>query len=195
MNVRRFLRPLRRFKRDRRGVTAVEFGLVAMPLLATLCATFEVAYINIENEMLAAGVSSASRAMLTGTLQDSKVTSAAKFVSDYLCPPTGRLVPSNFDCSKLIVDVRSAASFVSGDLANNFYKSANNKFCPGAPGEIVVMRVAYPLKAIFPLSLMDRTVGLVNDVPGQPGWHHILMGATIFQAEAYTSNFTPPAGC
>ncbi len=195
MRTPRLLRPFRRFTGDRRGATAVEFGLIALPFLATLCATFEVGYVNIENEMLASAVTSAARTMLTGDLQASKTSSAQDFVSQYLCPSKGRLVPTNFDCSKLIVDVRPATSFLSGDLSNAFYRSGDNQFCPGGPGQIVVMRVAYPLRAIFPLNLMNRTVGLVNDVPGQSGWHHILMGEAIFQEEAYTTGFTPPSGC
>lgn len=191
----RLFKLVRLFRRDDRGATALEFGLIAMPFLAIICAIFEVAYVDFENEMLAGAVSKASRAMLTGQTQAANVSSAAQFVSTYLCPATGRTLPANFNCNNFIVDVRPAASFSAGDVANDFYKSASNKFCPGAPGQIVVIRVAYPLGAIFPLNLFSRNVGVVNDVPSVSGWNHILMGAALFQEETYSGSFTPPAGC
>ena len=185
-----------RFSKDRRGVAAVEFGLLAMPFLALLCAIFEIGFVDFENELLSAAVTKAARAMLTGQTQGASITTAAQFVSTYLCPASGpRLLPPNFNCANLIVDVRTATSFVSGDMANDFYKSSANEFCPGAPGQIVVMRVAYPLRAIFPLDLFNPTTGVVSDVPGQSGFFHVLLGEALFQEENYTNSFTAPVGC
>ena len=192
----RFLGRLICFRRDPRGVAAVEFGLLALPFLAILCAIFEIGFVDFENEMLSAAVTKAARAMLTGQTQGASVTTTAQFISTYLCPTSGpRLVPSNFNCANLIVDVRTATSFVSGDMANDFYKSAGNEFCPGAPGQIVVMRVAYPLRALFPLDLFNPKAGVVQDVPGQSGYFHILLGEALFQEENYTNSFTAPVGC
>ena len=193
----RFLRQLLRWRRDRSGATAIEFGLIGLPFLAIVCAIFEVAYVDFENEMLAAAVTKAARAMLTGQTQAANITTKTQFVSTYLCPTTGpRPLPSNFNCSNLIVDVRTASSFVNGDMSNDFYSTPlTNQFCPGAPGQIVVVRVAYPLAAIFPLNLFSRTSGVVNNVPGLTGWYHILMGEALFQEELYGSSYAAPAGC
>ena len=187
---------IRRVRKDRSGATIVEFALIAMPFLAIICAIFEIAYVNFENEMLSDAVTKASRSMLTGKTQIANISTAAQFITTYICPTTGgRVLPSNFNCSNLIVDVRPATSFVSGDVSNDFYKSASNKYCPGAPGQIVVLRIAYPLGAIFPLSLFNRNVGVVNDVPGMSGNFHILMSAALFQEETYSGSFTAPNGC
>jgi hypothetical protein len=41
-----------------------------------------------------------------------------------------------------------------------------------------------------------NTSGLVNDVPGDAGWKHLLVGTSIFQTEAYPSaHYTAAAGC
>ncbi len=188
-------RVMRSFRRNQRGTTAVEFGLLALPFLAMICAVMELGYANFENEMLANAVSSAARAMLTGSLQAANVTTSQQFVSNYLCPSTGRKLPMNFNCSNLIVDVRPAANFAAGDTANDFYASTSNEFCPGQPGQIIVMRVAYPLPAIMPLNLFNRTVGVVNNVPGLTGYFHILMASALFEEENYSGAYTPPAGC
>ncbi len=193
----RSILPLSRFRRDRRGATAVEFGLIALPFLAVICAIFEVAYVTFENELLAGAVNKAARAMLTGQTQAASVDTAAKFVSTYLCPATGtRLLPSNFNCNNLIVDVRTAASFTAGDMSKSFYASSGtNKFCPGAAGQIVVLRVAYPLPALLPLNLYNGALGTVSNVPGLPGNYHILLGEALFQEELFSTSYQAPSGC
>jgi Flp pilus assembly protein TadG len=184
-----------RFAADQRAATAVEFGLIALPFFAVLLAVFELGFADFQNEMLANGVDKAARAMLTGNLQTANISTVQGFKNAYLCAATGGALPGNFNCANLIVDVRPAASFAAGDTANDFYKSANNQFCPGQPGQIMVVRVAYPLPAIMPLNLFNRTAGVVNDVPGLAGNYHILMSAALFQEENYAGGYTSPAGC
>ena len=98
-------------------------------------------------------------------------------------------------CANLIVDVRPAANFVGGNMSNDLYNSQTNEFCPGKPGQVVVMRVAYPLPSIFPLALLGGSVGTVNDVPGMAGNFHILMGEAAFMEENYSGSYTMPPGC
>ena len=184
-----------RFKKDQRGAAAIEFALIALPFLAIICAIFELGFVNFQNEMLANAVTDAARAMMTGRLQTANVQSSQQFISQYLCQSSGRSLPSNFNCSNLIVDVRSAASFAAGDTANDFYKSSGNVFCPGQPGQVVVLRVAYPLQAILPVNLFSRSAGVVSDMPNVPGNFHILMSAALFEEENYSGSYTSPSGC
>ncbi len=183
------------FCRDRRGATAVEFALVALPFLALICAIFEVGFYNFQNEMLANSVNGAARAMLTGKLQTAGVTTSQQFINTYLCPATGRTLPASFNCANLIIDVRPTTTFAAGDTTNDFYKSGANEFCPGQPGQIIVLRVAYPLPAIFPANLFSSNGGVVTDVPGLSGRFHLLMASALFEEENYSGSFTSPAGC
>ena len=192
---RRLAGGLRRFVSNRRGTTAVEFGLVVMPFMALLFAVFEIGYVNLQTEMLVNAVGDAGRAMLTGNLQTAGIKNSQQFISNYLCQTTGRTLPSNFNCSNLIVDVRPATTFVAGDTSNDFYKSTTNEFCPGQPGQVVVMRVAYPLPAIFPLNLFSSSAGVVTDVPSLSGRYHIILGEALFQEENYAGTYTSPSGC
>ena len=173
----------------------VEFGLLALPFLATIFAIFEVGYVTFEGEMLQASINNASRQLLTGQAQLANIVTASQFVQTYLCPTGGpQKIPTNFDCSKLVVDVRPASSFTSVDLTNSIYKTAT-QFCPAAPNQVSVLRVVYPLPAIFPLSLLTSNVGVVTDVPSQPGPKHILMGVALFETENFAASYSPPPGC
>ncbi len=177
---------LGRFRRDERGAYAVEFALIALPFFGLLFATIEVAWVSFNGEELQAAVDSAARKVLTGQAQTNNYASAAAFTSALLCPTNGtRLIPSSWDCSKLIVDIRPAASFSAADVSHAFYASPT-QYCLGNPSTIVVMRVAYPMAAVFPLSTYNRYLGLSNNVPNMSGWYHILLGTAVFKTEPYS---------
>ena len=187
-----------RFGRDRRGATAVEFGLVAVPFLGLLMAIFETGFVFFTSVGLQSAVQAASRAVLTGNAQavSATVSTPAQFNAAYICPN----LPSFISCSSIITDVRTATAFASADVTNDFY-TTTTEYCPGAPGTIVVVRVAYPLPVFFPiLGLMPKvgqiTAGLVSNVPNQPGLKHLLLATSVFQTEPYAAvNYTKGTGC
>lgn len=186
------------FRNDRRGVTAVEFGLVSVPFLGLLLAIFQAGLYFFTSEALEAVVQQASRNIYTGAAQGASIWSASDFLNNYFCPkaPAYRPLPSFIDCSKLVVDVRTALNFSSADLSSTFYKSGT-KFCPGAPDNIVIVRVLYPMPAIVPLlgSSGKIMTGYVNDFPTASGWNQVLMGTAVFRNEPYPgTNYNPPQG-
>ena len=193
------------FGRDRRGATAVEFGLVAIPFLGLLLATFEIGFVFFANEGLAAATQDAARNMKTGTAQQANITTADQFRTTYLCPATGtRVLPSFIDCSKLIIDVRAATSFASVDTTDTFYLNPKTtEFCPAGPSSIMVVRVVYPMPVMLPVIgyltagvFGQITTGLVNNVPSNAGWKHLLMGTAVFQTEPYPgTSFNPTPTC
>ncbi len=201
----RLRRLFRRFECDRRGSTAVEFGLVSIPFLGLLLATFEVGFVFFTNEGLAAATQEAARNMMTGAAQQANITTADQFRTTYLCPATGpRVLPSFIDCSKLIIDVRAASTFGAVDTSDTFYLNPKTtQFCPVGPAAIMVVRVVYPMPVMLPLLgsisagvFGQITTGLVNNVPSNPGWKHLLMGTAVFQTEPYPStSFTPAPSC
>ena len=185
---RRLLSCLGRFKRDERGVYAIEFALLALPFLGLLFATIEVAWVSFNSEQLQAAVDKAARKIMTGQTQTSNINSTIAFVSQMLCPTDGsRTLPASWDCNRLIVDIRTAADFSSTDTSKTFYNSPL-KYCLGNPSTIVVLRVVYPLASVFPLSMYNQYIGLANDVPTAPGWQHVLMGSAVFKTEPYVGS-------
>ena len=186
------------FRRDRRGVSAVEFGLVAVPFLGLLMAIFETGFVFFNSVGLSAAVQTASRTILTGNAQaaNATVSTPAQFNTAYICPN----LPTFMTCSWLITDVRTASAFASADTTNDFYTTAT-EYCPGAPQTIVIVRVAYPMPVFFPIiGLMPKlgkiTSGLVTNVPNNPGQKHLLLATAVFQTEPYAaSNYTKRTGC
>lgn len=191
MNLRPGIRQWLKRRRplgDESGATAVEFGMLAAPFVGLICGLMELAWVSYNAEMLQAAVSAASRAVLTGKAQTNNITDAPTFVSNLLCPTNGsRILPSSFDCSKLIVDVRTATQFGAANTSNNFYTQPL-QFCLGQPSTIVVVRVAYPQQSILPLSLFNTYIGLTNSFPNQSGWVHALVGTAVFQTEPYAGS-------
>ena len=185
---------LRRFGRDRRGATAVEFGMIALPFIALIMAIFQQGMYFFTSEALDAAVQSAARNVYTGQAQTAGISSAANFVSTYLCPASGGTkLSSLIDCSKLFVDVRTAptqGSFSNIDTKADFYKVGSTaQFCPGGPGDIVIVRVIYPLPVYAPGIFTGSTV---TDVPNNAGVKQLLLGTAVFQNEPYANGYS---GC
>ena len=171
--IRRLLRAVPGFARDRRGATAVEFGMVGIPFFMILCAIFEAAFLVFNQGNLEHATYEASRQLLTGTIQSSGKT-AANQLTDFSNLVCGRLW-ANFTCSKIVVDVRSASDFnsslnTSKDLFGSGYTTS---FTPGASNNVVVVRVGYPYPLYF------------NKFGGFNGGTANIMAVAVFKAENY----------
>lgn len=190
---------LRIFALDRRGVTAVEFGIVGLPFFSLLLAIFQQGFFFFFSEALSAATQNAARRIYTGQVQgDSSVTDAKSFINAYVCPPNGggTNLSSLIDCSKLFVDVRPASSqnsFSGVDTKPDFYQSPSNaKFCLGGPNDIVVVRIIYPAPVFAPGLFVGA---VVSDVPNNSGIKQLLMGTAVFQNEPYANGYVAPSGC
>ncbi len=169
-------RLLRRFRRDRRGTTAVEFALVAPVFFALLFAILEAGIMFFAGQVLETVTQESARMILTGKAQTASYTSA-QFAA-YVCSQ----VPALFTCSQISIDVESYPSFSSVDVSNPIdnsgnFVSNNLHYSPGGPGDIVVVRLFYQ----WPLIV----TGL--------GWHpsnlagnmRLLVGTAAFKNEPY----------
>jgi Flp pilus assembly protein TadG len=90
---------LRRFRRNRRGSSAVEFALVAPAFIALLFATLETAMVFFAGQVLEVGVENTGRLIYTS--QVGAMTQAD--FKQKLCDQVSLL----FDCANLYIDVRS----------------------------------------------------------------------------------------
>ena len=194
----------RRFTRDTRGVTAVEFGLIAVPFLGLLLAIFQAGLSYFLSEALEAAVQNAARNLYTGQAQTAGISSASTFISNYVCPSSGGTkLSALIDCTKLIVDVRTGSSFTTADMTADFYQaSATPMFCPGGPNDIVIVRVIYPMPVYVPVIVKKTghdvsvmTTGTVNNVANNPGSKQLLLGTAVFQNEPFSNGYVAPSGC
>jgi Flp pilus assembly protein TadG len=139
------IRLLRRLGRDERGVTAVEFALIALPFLALLVALIETAILHLTSLNLENAVRDASRLIRTGQAQVANM-SAGDFRTR-MCEKINMIKDCNTN-ENLHLDVRSYDDF-GGDAANPppLYDEGawtnQETFQPGAASRVVIVRAYY----------------------------------------------------
>ena len=190
-----FLSPLRRFARRfaraERGVTAVEFALVSVPLLMLVFGILELGLVMLVTTTLDAATQSASREIRTGRFQTS-LTQPDVTAGGFKSLVCGRMTWLSSQCAtQLVVEVQTFANF--NGLANAPPPPAANFdpahptppcFSPGQPGDIVLVRAYYDWKLFTPLldDALDNTGAGARR----------LLSTTAFRNEPYNSN--PPQG-
>ncbi|NWG71738.1 MAG: pilus assembly protein [Parvularculaceae bacterium] len=104
----RFPTRRRGFFRCRRGSTAVEFAIVAVPFLMTMFSTFEVGWFYFANSLVDAAAVNAARIIRTGEAQESALDKDGFF--DEVCAKVRTLG----DCAtRLTVEVRTFPTFAA----------------------------------------------------------------------------------
>ncbi|TWB94737.1 Flp pilus assembly protein TadG [Bradyrhizobium macuxiense] len=140
MPLTAFARLLRRFRRDRRGVTVVEFAMVAPLFFGLLFAIIEVAMIFFASQVLETVTQDSSRFIMTGQAQGLSYTQAQ--FKAYVC----NKITTLFDCNNgIYVDVRSYPSSTGFSSVNitPITDPTQVKWCPGKDGDVVVVRLFY----------------------------------------------------
>lgn len=101
------------FVRDERGVTAIEFGLLAIPFFSLVGAILETAIIFLASQVLDGAVQDSSRLIRTGQAQLSGYTQTAYKAA--VCDKLFGL----FDCTKLKVKVSTLSDFATATTAED----------------------------------------------------------------------------
>jgi Flp pilus assembly protein TadG len=189
-HVRSFARGISRFAGARGGTSAVEFGLIAAPFLATLIAILEVTIYLFAQQVLQNAASEAGRLFMTGSAQNSFVQNGdnttakqlAQFNSD-VCP----MISALFNCNNLMVNVSSYSDFTSANASepaltfngpNGSGGVANTwSFTPGTPGQVMVVQLIYQWPIVSgPLGYVLSSLG---------NGHTEIMGVSAFRVEPY----------
>lgn len=171
---------LRRFRRNRRGASAVEFALVAPMFIALLFAIVETALMFFAGQVLEIGTQDTARLIFTNQAQASGMT-ASQF-QQALCARVSALMT----CANVYVDVKSipwgtaipAADLVdpidgSGNFVNNFtFQTAN-------PGDMVIVRAFYQ----WPLFVTGLGYNIANIGRGTSSSSRLLSSIAAFRVE------------
>jgi Flp pilus assembly protein TadG len=185
---------MQRFARAERGVTAVEFALVSLPMLVLVFAVLELGLVLLVVATLDSATQSAARDIRTGEFQTATATpdiTPAGFKA-LVCNKMSWL---SSQCSaQLVLDVQTFSNF--NGLANpppvaataflppgNVNRTATC-FSAGQPGDIVLVRAYFDWKLFTPL----LNVALDNTGTGS----HRLTSTTAFRNEPFNGN--PPVG-
>jgi Flp pilus assembly protein TadG len=170
---------LRRFRRNRRGSSAVEFALIAPIFLALLFAIIETAIVFFAGQVLETVTQDSARMVQTGQAQAANYD-AANFKKLVVC--TRPLANLLFDCMNgVYVDVQSYSAFSSVTITDPIDASKNftnaMKYCPGNDGDIVVVRLFYQ----WPLFV----TGLGYNISNLAGSKRLLTATAAFKNEPF----------
>jgi len=169
-------RALRRFGGDVSGASALEFAIVATPLILLLLAVLQVAFVYFSNFMLESAVDRAARLVRTGQAQS---LNAAQFKNEVCKQLTAPLA-----CGNLQLDVRQYSSFAGAesDLTQPLDSAGNLKsnfsYNPGARGDVMVVRAFYPLDIG---ALLPSEISLSN----MAGNKRMLVATAAFRNEPF----------
>ena len=176
-NRKGFFARLRRFRKEEKGVTAVEFALLAAPFFLLLFAIIETCLTFFANANMDSVVSQAGRMIRTGQAQ-TQGWGETDFVN-YICD---RMTLISDCTSNLNVDVQTFPTFTSVvfapliDADGNVVQ--NHRFEPGTAGDIVLVRAYYVWHVVSPTA-----IGLSN----VSGDGRLLVSSVAFRNEPFGS--------
>lgn len=172
----------RSFAHERRGSTAVEFAVIAIPFMTLLFGVIELALMLLVSSTVDTAVQFAARNVRTGEFQTTGSVSANDF-KGLVCRNMNWLED---DCmTRLTVESQTFNNY--NDLANSQF-AATETFNPadarcwsvGAPKDVVLMRVYYRWDLITPL-LNDS---LANSTDNK----RLIVSSSAFRNEPYDPN-------
>lgn len=186
----------RGFARDENGVTAVEFGLLAVPFFSILGAILETSLVFLSGQVLESAVQDASRQIRTGEAQTAGVTPAA--FKTLICNRVFGLIA---DCNSanlhVEVDVINAFADIEVAAPVNWTCDARKpgeteeqaaarcaawtrpeSYTPGSGSNIIMVQVYYKWPIVVPFG----GLGLAN----LPDGRRVMGAATVFRNEPFT---------
>jgi Flp pilus assembly protein TadG len=165
------------FRDARRGATAVEFAMLALPFFSLTCGIIEIGLIFIVSTTLENATSDTARMIRTGQLQTVGGATASTFATQ-ICTELSWLGSC---ASNLNVDVRTFSQFSAitapQPIKNNAFDPTAMTFQMGGPGDIVVVHAYYQWSLFTPL--MNQ--GLQN----LSGGKMLITSAATFRNEPY----------
>lgn len=171
---------IKRFRRDARGVTAVEFGMIGMVLMLFIVGIIEVGLMMAAKGILDNAAFAASRTGKTGykesgsTQQQTILAAIKKAASGYLDPAKITMTSmaysdyNNIGQPEPFTDINKNGKRDAGEPftdvnGNGSWDSDQGRSSTGASGEIVVYTVKYDWKTFTPM--VGNLIGVNRVVP------------------------------
>lgn len=176
MELMRLFRFLNRFRRETRGVTAIEFAIVALPFFVTILGTFENSVLYVAQQTLENAVVETSRLVRTGRVIEEDIDEVE--FRARVCDMIDVMMTCD---ARLEIDVRVFTQFAG--LNPPPPQDANGDwnplltFDPGAAGDIILMRVFYEWSMLTPV--------LAEIVTGEADGSLILVASAAFRNEPF----------
>lgn len=170
----------RRFGRDERGTTMIEFAILGVPFFAIVGAILETSVVFLASQVLDSAVNDASRLIRTGQAQSASYDQA-NFKS-VICD---RLYGLFGDCSGLRVKVTEIKDFASATVLPPVETNCQDVcnwtlqeiFDPGGGSSIILVQAYYK----WPITLSFGGFGLAN----QPDHTRLFATVRVFGNEPF----------
>ena len=162
----------RRFRRDRRGVSSIEMGFVALPFIAITLGTMEVALVHLMRSSVANAVDGAARPIYTGAAGCATVDTVKTEICNRIAMKNENNCKDNL---KVILEELSSFDASRSNVGENF-DAINSSVDPGGSDSVMLLRTYFRWNVMFPL--------LAEALGGEEG--EILLGAsTAFKNEPF----------
>lgn len=175
----------RRFRRSRRGSTAVEFALVAPVFFALLFAIIETSMVFFAGQMLESGIQESGRQLYTHQLQDSGKSTAQQEAAfkDDLCSRVQVLMSCPLDVDVKFYPAGTTITITDPIDSSGNYDSSALTFAlpPQNSSATVVVRGFYQ----WPLFVTGLGYNIANIARGTSNSKKLLAATTAFHVEPY----------
>lgn len=172
-----FLSPLKRFRRDARGVTAIEFALIGAPFFALTIGVLELGLAFFVNRLVDNAALETARLIRTGQAHQTNLNAAA-FKTEFC-----KRIPSFMcDQSRITIDITRYDQFSGlGNMPSLFNNSGELNDQPsydiGGSSDIVVARFVYRWPMFTAITQMDA---------GDTGnMERLLFSTVVFRNEPF----------
>lgn len=175
-------RILRRFGSNRQGTTAVEFAIIAAPLIGLIFAILETALAFWATQVLETATANAARLVYTGQFQtDHGGKTPAEIAAEFkknLCAQVAAL----FDCNAMVkIDIREfdpSTQKVAKPINNDKeFDTTGWGYQPVGPSKIVLVRAAME----YPIFVTLNHANQANLASG----NRLIMASAVFRTEPY----------
>ena len=171
------LKWVRNFARDARAASAVEFALIALPLLALIFAALQTAIVLMAEQELETAVEDSGRLVMTGQVSSASGQSTSLTQAQFTSKVCSYLV-ALFNCGNLIVNMQTADSFADANTSAPSLQALEQNswsYQTGNAGEVVVLQVMYEWPVFGGL--------LSYNLANLPNGKRLLMATSVFQNE------------
>ncbi len=176
------LRRGRAFARDDRGVTAIEFAILALPFFTIIAAILETSLVFFAGQILDSAVQDAARLLRTGQAQNASYTS-----SNFRTAICNGLY-GMFNCANLRIKVSVVSTFTNATTSyplptgtsctpSSCDWTMSESYAPGAGGDVVLVQTYYKWPTVV------RLPGF--NLQDQPDGTRLLGAVRVFKNEPF----------
>lgn len=169
----------RSFARDDRGVTAIEFGILALPFFAIIFAIFQTAIMFLTTQVLDSALEDAARRIRTGEAQSYTLDD----FRNYMCPYTFNLL----DCSQ--IQIQSAVLTGFSNVVKTAPQSCDSTTCTWTTGWQAFNSGSVGCRAVMQVSAYYRYPLMVAlpyfNLRNQPDNYRLISAIRVFRNEPY----------